>query len=190
MRLDEDVGKVASVVPFMVSKAIELFLENLLDACVVEMNATHTTKLSAGHLKRTVANNEKFDFLKDIVEKLPDDIPKAADSKSKAEGKRGRSAAAKNYVISSEEEGEEGSTNKDAISSHQGAIKQEHNQRSPLLTRETSPSRLLPVATNESKRSPSPKRQSPMASPSNRTSDSFKGPGMMSILNENTTTDE
>ncbi|KAI4304770.1 hypothetical protein MLD38_040241 [Melastoma candidum] len=72
MQADEDVGKIAMVVPLLVSKALELFLQELC-------NRTHEITLRKGaktvnslHLKQCVQTFNVFDFLKEIVGKVPD----------------------------------------------------------------------------------------------------------------------
>ncbi|KAG0481689.1 hypothetical protein HPP92_012547 [Vanilla planifolia] len=72
MQSDEDVGKIALPVPLLISKALELFLHDLC-------NRTHEITLKRGaktmgsfHLKQCVHSFNVFDFLKEIVSKVPD----------------------------------------------------------------------------------------------------------------------
>ncbi|CAA7044756.1 unnamed protein product [Microthlaspi erraticum] len=72
MQTDEDVGKIAMAVPLLVSKALELFLQDLC-------NHTYDVTLSRGaktvnsvHLKQCVHAFNVFDFLREIVGKVPD----------------------------------------------------------------------------------------------------------------------
>ncbi|KAL0730221.1 hypothetical protein Bca4012_026314 [Brassica carinata] len=72
MQTDEDVGKIAMAVPLLVSKALELFLQDLC-------NHTYDVTLSRGaktvnsvHLKQCVNAFNIFDFLRDTVGKVPD----------------------------------------------------------------------------------------------------------------------
>ncbi|ESQ41962.1 hypothetical protein EUTSA_v10014454mg [Eutrema salsugineum] len=72
MQTDEDVGKIAMAVPLLVSKALELFLQDLC-------NHTYNVTLSRGaktvnsvHLKQCVQAFNVFDFLREIVDKVPD----------------------------------------------------------------------------------------------------------------------
>ncbi|KAJ0230254.1 Histone superfamily protein [Hirschfeldia incana] len=72
MQTDEDVGKIAMAVPLLVSKALELFLQDLC-------NHTYDVTLSRGaktvnsvHLKQCVNAFNIFDFLRDTVSKVPD----------------------------------------------------------------------------------------------------------------------
>ncbi|KAH9245480.1 hypothetical protein BASA83_001625 [Batrachochytrium salamandrivorans] len=74
MRLDEDVGKVAQVTPLLISKALECFLQSMIEATLVETRSRNAKKMTSAHVKRTILSQEKFDFLKDIVEAIPDPI--------------------------------------------------------------------------------------------------------------------
>ncbi|KAG7555835.1 Histone-fold [Arabidopsis suecica] len=72
MQTDEEVGKIAMAVPLLVSKALELFLQDLC-------NHTYDVTLSRGaktvnsfHLKQCVHAFNIFDFLRDTVAKVPD----------------------------------------------------------------------------------------------------------------------
>ncbi|KAL1189218.1 Nuclear transcription factor Y subunit C-5 [Cardamine amara subsp. amara] len=72
MQTDEEVGKIAMAVPLLVSKALELFLQDLC-------NHTYDVTLSRGaktvnsfHLKQCVHAFNVFDFLRETVDKVPD----------------------------------------------------------------------------------------------------------------------
>jgi len=72
MQTDEDVGKVAAPVPVIISRALELFVENLLK------KANHVTlergarTLTPSHLKMCIKSEKRFDFLKELVSTVPD----------------------------------------------------------------------------------------------------------------------
>ncbi|KAJ3225383.1 hypothetical protein HK099_006924 [Clydaea vesicula] len=74
MRLDDDVGKVAKATPVLISKALEMFMKSLIDECTKETRSRNAKKISVVHLKATVLNTDKFDFLREIVEKIQDPI--------------------------------------------------------------------------------------------------------------------
>lgn len=78
------------------AKALDLFLEELMKS-TAEIAVAHGAKtVSAGHLKACIAANEKFDFLQEIVEGVPD-LPVGGDKAggdSKGKVKRERSAPA------------------------------------------------------------------------------------------------
>eukprot|EP01127_Copromyxa_protea_P024692 TRINITY_DN984_c0_g1_i1.p1 TRINITY_DN984_c0_g1~~TRINITY_DN984_c0_g1_i1.p1 ORF type:complete len:139 (+),score=25.65 TRINITY_DN984_c0_g1_i1:16-432(+) len=69
MQSDEDVGKVAKETPVVVSRALELFVEHLLAESIGEET---TGTLTPYHIKKTVNENDLFDFLKDTVSSAPD----------------------------------------------------------------------------------------------------------------------
>ena len=50
MRQDEEVGKVSQLTPFLVGKAVELFLKSLIDAAVEETISKQATKLTETHM--------------------------------------------------------------------------------------------------------------------------------------------
>ncbi|KAH6560989.1 hypothetical protein BASA62_010152 [Batrachochytrium salamandrivorans] len=84
MRLDEDVGKVAQVTPLLISKALECFLQSMIEATLVETRSRNAKKMTSAHVKRTILSQEKFDFLKDIVEAIPDPIEEVVEETSDA----------------------------------------------------------------------------------------------------------
>lgn len=47
---DEDVGKVAAVTPYLISKALELFLIDLSDKVIAKCQQQHTHRLHAIYL--------------------------------------------------------------------------------------------------------------------------------------------
>ncbi|KAF7731847.1 hypothetical protein EC973_007678 [Apophysomyces ossiformis] len=74
MQLDEDVGKVAQATPILISKALELFMQSLIDQACQETRVRNAKRLSVAHLKKTIETTEQFDFLKDIVASVPDPV--------------------------------------------------------------------------------------------------------------------
>ena len=52
MQLDEDVGKVASAVPVMISRALEIFMENLLVQSSQLAESKGARTLTTSHLKQ------------------------------------------------------------------------------------------------------------------------------------------
>ena len=72
MQADDDVGKIAQATPILMAKALDLFLEELMKS-TTEIASSHGAKtVSAGHLRASIMQNGKFDFLKEIVEGVPD----------------------------------------------------------------------------------------------------------------------
>lgn len=72
MQADEDVGKVAQVTPVIVSKALEMFMVALCDKAADQARQRNSKRITAGHLKKAIAIEEKFDFLAEIIAKIPD----------------------------------------------------------------------------------------------------------------------
>ncbi|KAI6108733.1 histone-fold-containing protein [Pisolithus croceorrhizus] len=72
MQKDEEVGKVAQATPIVISKALELFLTMIVEeACNVTVHRG-AKKVEAYHLKHAVETTDMFDFLREIVESVPD----------------------------------------------------------------------------------------------------------------------
>ncbi|KAF4314629.1 Transcription factor CBF/NF-Y/archaeal histone [Botryosphaeria dothidea] len=90
MQADEDVGKVAQVTPHVVAKALELFMISLVTKAANEAKSRSSKRVSAAHLKQAVLQDEHFDFLNDIVNKVSD-APAPVDrggSPEEGEGKK------------------------------------------------------------------------------------------------------
>lgn len=103
MQADEDIGKVAQVTPTVVSRALELFMIKLISSSAHQARGPATAGTSKGpkrvlqqHLKKAVQADEKFDFLNEIVDKVPDAPVKSKkengsdseDAKPKKKGKK------------------------------------------------------------------------------------------------------
>ena len=97
MQANEEVGKVSAATPVAIcksslrwptslsrltpisvcaAKALELFMEHIITESVEEARSKNSKKITAYHLKRAVHHHEAFDFLKDIVSKVPDPAEK------------------------------------------------------------------------------------------------------------------
>ncbi|RGB34239.1 histone-fold-containing protein [Rhizophagus diaphanus] len=74
MQMDEDVGKVAQATPVLISKALELFMQSLIDHACQETRTRNAKRMSVSHLKKTIMTTEQFDFLKDVVANIPDPV--------------------------------------------------------------------------------------------------------------------
>ncbi|KAG0360975.1 histone-fold-containing protein [Gamsiella multidivaricata] len=72
MQMDEDVGKVAQATPILISKALELFMQSLIDEACMETRSKNAKRLTAAHLKKTILDKDQFDFLRDIVQNVAD----------------------------------------------------------------------------------------------------------------------
>jgi len=74
MQMDEDVGKVAQATPVLISKALELFMQSLIDSACQETRSRSAKRITVSHLKKTIMTTEQFDFLKDVVANIPDPV--------------------------------------------------------------------------------------------------------------------
>ncbi|XP_010454229.1 PREDICTED: dr1-associated corepressor-like isoform X1 [Camelina sativa] len=72
MQTDEEVGKIAMAVPLLVSKALELFLQDLCNHTYDITLSRGAKTVSSFHLKQCVHAFNVFDFLRDTVGKVPD----------------------------------------------------------------------------------------------------------------------
>ncbi|KAG6840228.1 hypothetical protein C0991_008057 [Blastosporella zonata] len=99
MQKDEEVGKVAQATPIVISKALELFLGLIVDQASKVTIDRGAKKVEAYHLKHAIETVETLDFLKDLVEAVPDpsaggtidlesENAEAAGKKKKGKGKK------------------------------------------------------------------------------------------------------
>ncbi|CEJ04882.1 DR1-associated protein 1 (negative cofactor 2 alpha) [Rhizopus azygosporus] len=95
MQLDEDVGKVAQATPILISKALELFMQSLIDQACQESRSRQAKRLTVAHLKKAIENVEQFDFLKDIVANIPDPLEPGEENGGQ-KTRSSRKSAAKN----------------------------------------------------------------------------------------------
>ncbi|KAH9961782.1 histone-fold-containing protein [Russula dissimulans] len=72
MQKDEEVGKVAQATPIVISKALELFLQLVVDEAARVTTARGSKKVEAYHLKHAIEKTEMLDFLKELVEGVSD----------------------------------------------------------------------------------------------------------------------
>ncbi|CAH3016331.1 unnamed protein product [Porites evermanni] len=72
MQTDEDVGKVAAAVPVIISKALEMFVQSLVERASEYTRARNAKTMTTQHLKRCITSENQFDFLKDLVANVPD----------------------------------------------------------------------------------------------------------------------
>jgi len=72
MQSDDEVGKVAAVVPVVISKALELFVDSLLKKSAQVTKSRNARTLTPQHLKACILSEPQFAFLKDVVANVPD----------------------------------------------------------------------------------------------------------------------
>lgn len=66
MQFDEEVGKVSSSAPIVISHAIELFLVDLLKSLMEEAKQKGAKKIVLPHLESCVLSSQRLEFLKDF----------------------------------------------------------------------------------------------------------------------------
>ena len=97
MLADDDVGRIATQVPAVVSKCLELFASELVTKAAALVTDDDTGKtLQAAHIKKCIESDDLFDFLRSTVSELPEQGPKRLRATGGASGasKRGKTAAA------------------------------------------------------------------------------------------------
>ncbi|KAI0660299.1 histone-fold-containing protein [Cubamyces menziesii] len=72
MQKDEEVGKVAQATPVVISKALELFLAMIVEEASNVTVERGSKRVEAYHLKHAIETVDMLDFLKEIVETVPD----------------------------------------------------------------------------------------------------------------------
>ncbi|RWS29861.1 dr1-associated corepressor-like isoform X1, partial [Leptotrombidium deliense] len=72
MQMDDEVGKVAAVVPVIISRALELFVETLLNESRKITISRNARTLTPSHLKASTLANSQFLFLRDLLSSIPD----------------------------------------------------------------------------------------------------------------------
>ncbi|TDL16300.1 histone-fold-containing protein [Rickenella mellea] len=72
MQKDEEVGKVAQATPVVISKALELFLGMIVDEANKVTSERNSKRVEAYHLKHAIERTDMLDFLKEIVQAVPD----------------------------------------------------------------------------------------------------------------------
>lgn len=64
MQSDDDVGKIATVTPVLVAKALECMMEQVLTEAAQVARDRHTRTVTPQHLRHCVLSNDAFDFLR------------------------------------------------------------------------------------------------------------------------------
>jgi len=74
IQLNENIGKTTSTVPVVISRAIELFMEDLIEKMIKEAKNEDSTKLVETHYNTVVEREESmYGFLKDAVKEEDDE---------------------------------------------------------------------------------------------------------------------
>ncbi|KZS95282.1 histone-fold-containing protein [Sistotremastrum niveocremeum HHB9708] len=118
MQKDEEVGKVAQATPVVISKALELFLQHVVEASSSVTKSRGAKRVEPYHLKHAIHTTEMLDFLKEIVENVPDPTNGGAIPEKGADGdgkkrKRTRGKAKAKKEETEEERTDEGDEQED-----------------------------------------------------------------------------
>jgi len=70
MQADEDVGKIATSTPVLVSKALELIIEDLMRKSAAIAEERSSKSITPQHLKECVTREESYDFLRETFSKV------------------------------------------------------------------------------------------------------------------------
>jgi hypothetical protein len=85
MQDDDNVGKIAAPVPPMVSRAAELFLKAVADACRSHLDDKATSTITPGHLKAALEKEPRFAFLAPVLDSIEDEPQGPPKKKKKTE---------------------------------------------------------------------------------------------------------
>jgi len=83
MQKDDEVGKIAQATPILISKCLEMFLSDLLSKTCDVTKSKNARVISITHLKQCILAEPNFDFLKDVVENVPDIEPERAEKRGR-----------------------------------------------------------------------------------------------------------
>eukprot|EP00761_Pharyngomonas_kirbyi_P012043 gb/GECH01012070.1/.p1 GENE.gb/GECH01012070.1/~~gb/GECH01012070.1/.p1 ORF type:complete len:276 (+),score=60.92 gb/GECH01012070.1/:1-828(+) len=83
MQDNEEVGKIATVAPHLISKSLELFVAELVNKSSEITQERNAKTMSSHHLKECINNEENFDFLRDLVEHIPNRNGNSSEPKKK-----------------------------------------------------------------------------------------------------------
>eukprot|EP00850_Spirogloea_muscicola_P004521 SM000019S05065 [mRNA] locus=s19:709434:711343:- [translate_table: standard] len=72
MQADEEVGKIAQATPVGISRALELFLQDLCDKTYRVTQERGSKTVTVAHLKQCIEGHSAFDFLRELVANFPD----------------------------------------------------------------------------------------------------------------------
>ncbi|XP_066523082.1 dr1-associated corepressor isoform X2 [Hoplias malabaricus] len=84
MQKDTEVGRMATAVPVIISKALEMFLISFLTKTSSITQSKHSRVMSINHMKQCIETEKLFDFLKDLAEQA---CGAATSKEDKAKGK-------------------------------------------------------------------------------------------------------
>ncbi|XP_037343132.1 dr1-associated corepressor isoform X2 [Pungitius pungitius] len=71
MQKDPEVGRIATAVPVIISRAVEMFLTSLLTGIFAITRSKRGAAVSVTHIKQCVESEKLFHFLTELVERAP-----------------------------------------------------------------------------------------------------------------------
>ncbi|ORX38655.1 histone-fold-containing protein [Kockovaella imperatae] len=107
MQMDEEVGKLASATPVMISKSLECFLQSFIDELSKDAEARGSRKITPHHLKSTVTSQPNFDFLLPLVQNIADPVQAGGGHNGEGGAQRQRRASRPGKRKAVKEEGDE-----------------------------------------------------------------------------------
>ncbi|XP_058255227.1 dr1-associated corepressor isoform X3 [Hemibagrus wyckioides] len=84
MQKDTEVGRMATAVPVIISKALEMFLISLLTKTSLITQSKNSRVMSINHMKQCIESEKLFDFLRELADQASGSAPA---KESKAKGK-------------------------------------------------------------------------------------------------------
>eukprot|EP01089_Gocevia_fonbrunei_P017949 TRINITY_DN597_c0_g1_i3.p1 TRINITY_DN597_c0_g1~~TRINITY_DN597_c0_g1_i3.p1 ORF type:complete len:178 (-),score=61.01 TRINITY_DN597_c0_g1_i3:103-636(-) len=155
MQTDEDVGKIAMATPILISKALELFLQDLVSQTVEITNQKQSKTMTIAHLKQCVTSTQQFDFLEERVSEVPEIEPPKVERRGRprkdgvapAKKKKKGAAAAAAAEEKEEEEEEESKEVAQSMNEDEGQMKTESSGESK--TDDNSDSNEMKTETQE-----------------------------------------
>jgi len=74
MQKDDEVGKIAQATPVLISKCIELFMSDLVEKSCNVARSKKSRILNVSHMKQCVREEPEYDFLRELVDSVPDSV--------------------------------------------------------------------------------------------------------------------
>ncbi|XP_076834580.1 dr1-associated corepressor [Brachyhypopomus gauderio] len=89
MQKDTEVGRMATAVPVIISKALEMFMISFLSKTSLITQSANSRVMSINHMKQCIMSEKLFDFLRELAEQASGtSTPKEGKSKGKGSGHR------------------------------------------------------------------------------------------------------
>ncbi|WUR02194.1 dr1-associated corepressor [Vairimorpha necatrix] len=67
MQSNEEVGKMGVSVPFITSKALEMFIEEIVKLTYKELESTKGNRITVEHIRKVIKDNPKYEFLSNVT---------------------------------------------------------------------------------------------------------------------------